>query len=85
MKKLAKLSLNYHQKSSNMHLISSAVFTSVYIVYRDVKQESKQNKQTSVYELQHEKTCLQDFRPGPTQTGLCIQPQRVIRGMKFQI
>ena len=32
---------------------------------------------TSIYEPRFEKTCLRDFRPGPTQTGLCSHRKRL--------
>ena len=36
------------------------------------------------YEPRHEKTCLQGFRPGPTQTGLYCHC-RLLRDLKFWI
>ena len=36
-----------------------------------------------IYEPRCEKTGLQGFRPGPTQTGH-VQPQKMTRGLKFQ-
>ena len=32
-----------------------------------------------------EKTCLRDFRPGPTLTGLYCEPQKIGKGLKFRI
>ena len=32
-----------------------------------------------------EKTCFWGFQPGMTQTGLIIQPQKMVRGSKFRI
>ena len=58
MKKYAKLSLNYHQISSNTHLflLLNLFRASCYIEKH--------------YEPRCEKTGLWGFRPGPTQTEL---------------
>ena len=69
MKILQALSLNYHQISSNTHLISSAGIKStkdVALLYAD-KQHTISRLRT---DPRCEKTGLRGFRPGPTQTGL---------------
>ena len=30
----------------------------------------------------HEEPCLRSFRPGPTETGISVQPQKMSRGLK---
>ena len=37
------------------------------------------------FEPRHEKTCHRGFRPGPTQTKLCVQSQKMTSGLKFRI
>ena len=32
-----------------------------------------------------EKTGIRGFRPGPTQTARAVQPQKMVRGLKFRI
>ena len=41
--------------------------------------------QLKIFELQREKTGLRDFRPGPTQTGLCSHIYKQDRSFKFRI